>query len=117
MLCGAQTPAHLDAFPTQAATADALQFFDTLNAGPHGANNGALYDASKHPKPQFKVAGGQQLSSKYAHHGYSTQVFSSARVTFRVALWGFRLPLPPAVCLLPPASASPCGLLYVHALH
>lgn len=69
-------PAHLDAFPTQAATADALQFFDTLGAGPHGANNGALYDAHKHPKNQFKVAGSatqQLMSSKYPHHGYSTQ--------------------------------------------
>jgi hypothetical protein len=68
----------LDKFPASAATADALHFFDTLNAGPHGANNGALYDASKHPKAQFKVAGGntQQLkSSKHLHHGYSTQVF------------------------------------------
>ena len=78
LLLGAtQIPAHLDAFPTQAATADALQFFDTLGAGPHGANNGALYDAHKHPKNQFKVAGSatqQLMSSKYPHHGYSTQV-------------------------------------------
>ena len=72
-----QIPAHLDAFPTQEATADALHFFDTLGAGPHGANNGALYDAHKHPKNQFKVAGSatqQLMSSKYPHHGYSTQV-------------------------------------------
>ena len=77
----------LDNFPASAATADALHFFDTLNAGPHGANNGALYDANKHPKAQFKVAGGntQQLKSrKHLHHGYSEQVFWVSALGFWV---------------------------------
>jgi len=70
-------PAHLTTFPTQPAVADVGNFFDDLNAGPHGANNGALYDAQKHPKNQFKVAQGQQLAKRHLHHGYSAQMADS----------------------------------------
>jgi hypothetical protein len=69
-----QIPARLTTFPTESANADVSNFFDGLNMGPHGANNGHLYDAEKHPKPQFKVAKGQQLAKKHLHHGFSTQV-------------------------------------------